>query len=146
MTNNSNSVRKSSAVQREERRKIVAANLLAGLNYRDISSALNVSLGTISNDVKVLMGRWQKEQLEAIEENIRLDLRRIDVAINAIWEDVKAGDIRAIGALIQLQDRRAKLIGMDKLGASDVMVLVELEKWKETAERNQKEFALAGEK
>ena len=49
------------------RTEVVAANLLAGLNYRDMASGLDVSLGTIANDVKIILGRWQKEQVETTE-------------------------------------------------------------------------------
>jgi len=46
----------------EERRKKVAANLLAGLNYRDMAEALNIGIGTISGDVKMILKRLRADK------------------------------------------------------------------------------------
>lgn len=97
----------------EQRRRIVAANLLAGLNYRDIATGLNVSLGTIARDVKILFERWRKEQVQTIDEQKDIDLRRIDVAINAIWDEVKNGHLGAIDRMDKLLQRRSRMLGYD---------------------------------
>jgi len=46
----------------EERRRKIAANLLAGLNYRDMAEALNIGIGTISGDVKMILKRLRVDQ------------------------------------------------------------------------------------
>jgi hypothetical protein len=104
---------------REERRKHVAANLVSGMNYRDIQSALkargcDVSLGTISNDVKILLGRLQREQVSDVEHWVTVECRRLDTALNAIWDKVQNGDYRAIDRLLQIQNQRAKYLGLFK--------------------------------
>jgi hypothetical protein len=98
----------------EKRRLIVMSNILAGLNYRDIASQLNVSLGTISRDVKAVINRLKKEQVLEAEQAILVDLRRIDVALHSIWDDVKAGKLLAIDRMIKLMERRAKMLGYDE--------------------------------
>lgn len=92
---------------------MVAANLLAGLTYRDMAGALNVSISTIADDVKVIIGRWQREQVRDTGEYVELELLRLDRAINAIWTKVQAGDLGAIGAMIRIQERRARYRGLD---------------------------------
>jgi hypothetical protein len=104
---------------REERRKHVAANLVSGMNYRDMQAALKErgcesSLGTISNDVKILLGRLHREQVRDVEQWITVECRRLDVALNAIWSEVLKGNLRAIDRFIGIQNQRAKYLGLFK--------------------------------
>lgn len=105
--------RKTKELEREERRKKVAANLKAGLNYREIAEHLGVSLGTISNDVNLVIERWQKEHVSEINEYVSLELKRLDQAQNAIWGEVMDGKLLAIDRLLKIQRRRADLLGLD---------------------------------
>ena len=101
--------------EREIRRQKVAANLLAGLNYRAMAEAMGVSIGTIAGDVKVILNRWQKEQVGVVDQVMQIELTRLDRALNAIWANVLAGDDKAINNLLKIMERRAKLLGMDKI-------------------------------
>lgn len=96
----------------ERRRAIVAANVLAGLNYRDMATQLNVSIGTISNDVKMVARRYREEQISEYADIVQLELRRIDTALNAIWDQVKAGNRPAIETMMALQNQRAKYLSL----------------------------------
>ncbi len=105
----------------EKRRAIVAANVLAGFNYRDMASQLNVSLGTIANDVKIVARRYREEQISEYADIVQLEIRRIDTALNGIWDGVKAGDRDAVTLLVMLQNQRAKYLALfdpelDRLG------------------------------
>lgn len=105
----------------EKRRAIVAANVLAGLNYRDMAKQLNVSLGTIANDVKVVARRYREEQISEYADIVQLEIRRIDTALNGIWDGVKAGDRDSVAMLVMLQNQRAKYLALfdpelDRLG------------------------------
>jgi hypothetical protein len=99
---------------REQRRRIVAANLLAGLTVREMAEALGVSKGTVERDLKVIMQRWRDEQLEDTDQVVQMELKRIDVAVNALWDDVKAGKVSAIDRFVRLQEQRAKFLGLYK--------------------------------
>ena len=101
--------RKNKEAEREQRRKTVAVNLLSGLTYRQMAEPMGVSLGTISNDVKIILGRWRREHAADAE---RLMEARFDRALNAIWNKVMDGDIPAINAMLKIEDQRAKLGGM----------------------------------
>ena len=105
--------RKSEQAKREDRRKKVAANLLAGLSYRDIAEALNVSLGTVANDARIILGRWQREQIQDLDQYVLMELRRLDLATYAIWNDVQDGKLNAIDRMVRLMERRARLLGLD---------------------------------
>lgn len=101
-------------IEREDRRRKVAANLLAGLNYREIAEALNVSIGTVSNDVEALVKRWRTEQISQVGEWQSLNVKRLDRAINAIWGDVAGGNLAAIDRLQKLIDQQGRLLGFDQ--------------------------------
>ena len=97
----------------EDRRKRVAANLLAGLTYREMADALGVSIGTIARDVTLNLERLHRESILKTDAAVTLDLRRIDRIINAIWTKVVDGNLQAIDRMIKLLERRAKLLGLD---------------------------------
>lgn len=112
--------RKNKEAEREERRKKIAANLLAGLDYRTMANALGVSIGTIAADVKILMGRWQKEQVGVMDQIVQLEVTRLDRALNAIWNKILDGDQGAINSMLRIMERRAKLLGLDKPAGLDL--------------------------
>ena len=123
----------------EQRRKQIAASILAGLNYRDIAEGLQVSLGTVSRDANIILDRMRKEQVHDISEAALIDLRRIDVAINAIFTDVRAGKLLAIDRLLNLLKRRAEMLGYDEevfnvnlTGSMDINDVRD-KRWKEVA-------------
>lgn len=105
--------RKTQQAKIEIRRKKVAANLTAGLNYRDMADALDVSLATVAGDVKAIVKRWQAEQVSSVDQWAQLESHRLDRAINAIWDKVQEGDLGALDRMLKIMERRAKLLGLD---------------------------------
>lgn len=99
---------------REERRKKVAANLLAGLDYREMAEALGCSTGTVSNDVKIILGRWRAEQVDTADQWMGLQTKRLDRALNAIWGKVEDGDPQAIDRLQNLIKQQGNLRGFER--------------------------------
>jgi hypothetical protein len=110
---NTRNLSEADLVRIENRRRQVAANILAGLNYRDIAEALGVSLGLVAEDVKVIHQRWREENTQLRQEKIDLEERRLDRALNAVWNDVLSGKHDAIETFRKLSERRAKLLGLD---------------------------------
>ena len=108
--------KKNRAAQIEERRIKVSANLLAGLTYRQMGKALDVSIGTIAKDVKIILGRMQKEQIVNAEDWVTLELSRIDRAMNAIWGQITDSDsktrLHAIDRMVKLMELRSKYLGL----------------------------------
>lgn len=111
---------KSEAANREARRKQVAANLLAGLTYRQMAEALGVSLGTITKDVRLIIDHWRKEQVEDVDGWMQVQLRRLDTMLKAIWNDVLNGDLKAADTALRIIERQSKLLGLDRLERSIV--------------------------
>lgn len=95
------------------RRKVVGANLLAGVDYRTIAASLGVSLGTVAGDVKALLGEWREERIRAIDEFKQLHLTRLDVLLNGLWDKARNGDGYAIDKVLMIMDRQARIMGID---------------------------------
>jgi len=114
--------------QIELRRKQVAANMLAGLMLTEIADALQVSYATIKRDWTVIQRRWKDDQILDRQQALSTDLRRLDRALNAIWEPVQKGQYQAIDRLVKILERRAKLLGLDHLPADDLTAQTELGK------------------
>ena len=93
---------------RTERRQRVTAGLQAGLTFREIAEALDCALGTVHNDCKHVMNEMLKESISDVGQYRALELRRIDMAWNAIWKRVRDGELGAIDRLVTLQNQRAK--------------------------------------
>lgn len=104
---------KAAEAEREQRRAKVAANLLAGLSYRDIAEALDVSLSTVAGDAKLILNRWKKEQVSTVDRIRQVEDQRLQRAVNALWPKILAGDCEAIETYRKLAERRAKLLGLD---------------------------------
>jgi len=85
----------------------VVENMLSGLNYQDIGGAPDVSIGTISNDFNVVIGRLQRDQTSVAEQIVALEIFRLDRALNTIFEALFKTDVikylafTSIGWMIQ---------------------------------------------
>jgi Homeodomain-like domain len=110
--NVANLPQKTEEAQREQRRLTVAANILAGATYRQIAEALQISVGTVTNDMAIIMDRWKAEQTKAIDHKRQIELQRLDVVHNAIWQQVLAGDLAAVDRYVSIVNTRAKLLGL----------------------------------
>src|SRR5215207_4462594 len=98
-----------------QRRKTVSANLLAGLTYAEIGRALNVSKATITSDKKAILTEWRQHYAQDAAELAALQLRRLDVLLNAIWEKARQGDERAIDKALAIMDRQSEILGVTKV-------------------------------
>ena len=134
-------------MEREERRRIVLANIKSGTSYRTIAEHLGVSVGTVAADVKIILERLKKESLKDAEQHRRIECQRIDHALNALWPKISGGDIQAINTMVRLMERRAKLLGLDEqIGTNDnpiFMVEQTREEWEASRERRKAELVEA---
>lgn len=95
-----------------ERRTIVAANVLAGASYRDIAAALNVGKSTVAKDFKAVLEEWREKYTQAAGEWADIQLRRLDVLFNAIWEAARRGDLAAIDRALKIIERQNQILGI----------------------------------
>ena len=110
-----------------QRRKTISANLLAGLTYAEISRALNISKATITSDKKAILAEWRQHYAQEIDQLVALQLRRLDVLLNAIWEKARNGDERAIDKALAIMDRQNEILGVTKAPLMETNVIVPIQ-------------------
>lgn len=116
------------------RRNQVSEGILDGLTYREMGKALQVSIATISKDVKAIMSEWREERIEAVGDMISVQHRLLDEIQKVLRPLVSQGgsaqvvgkldkdgepifidlpNLGSIDRMLALQDRRMKLYGLD---------------------------------
>lgn len=98
---------------RESRRKQVAANILAGMTYREIADAMNISAATVTRDFKAILDDWREHYTRDVDDHIKIMARRLDQMYNALYPKIAAGDVGAVLAGCQIIDRLLKLYGIN---------------------------------
>lgn len=117
--------RKAAEVAR--RRKIVALNLLAGATYSEIATALNVSKATISGDYKAILAEWKQNYADIADNYVNMQMKRLDVLLNAVWEKARAGDSASVDRALAILDRQNNLMQVGKrTGTTSGVMLFEI--------------------
>src|SRR5262249_22712876 len=99
--------------QAAERRVQALKLRQGGLGYAAIAQALGVSLAQAHNDVTRSLA-----DLKAIEQKEAEDLRqlmclRFDRWLDRLDAKIEKGDAKAIQTAIKIEERRARLLGLD---------------------------------
>ena len=97
-----------------------------GMNYTQIGEELGCARSTAC--------RYVLSELENLAEKCReeavhvrdLELQRLDALYLKAWEAVEGGDLSAIDRCLRVQERRAKLLGLDAAQKVDVQGLVDI--------------------
>lgn len=100
--------------EREQRRDLIAAMMLAHTPYRDMASRLGVSLGTIASDVQMIRKRWIANSLRSYETHVSQMTALLDGIERAMGPKALQGDPKAAEVLMRVMDRRARLLGLDR--------------------------------
>lgn len=91
----------------------------AGFSYREIAKQLGVDVKTAHDDVMAELLVLREATVSDAKALREIELERSDVAIKGLWNKVKDGDTQAISALVRVQERRAKLLGIDAPAKSE---------------------------
>jgi hypothetical protein len=95
-------------------RRVKALDLRkAGLTYRRIAEELKVNVRTAYTDVQDELAALKTLTGKAAEDIRELELRRLDDYTLGLTPAARRGDVRAVIALVRVQERRAKLLGID---------------------------------
>jgi len=95
------------------RRERVAELRLKGLSERAIAKEVGCSLGTVHSDLDAVLEDAQQSAVSYMSRAKVLSLRRLERAIEAIWDAVKSGNLEAVDRLVRIEARRAKVVGFD---------------------------------
>lgn len=115
----------------EDRRSKAWLLRVKGKTVRQIATELGVSVGTAHSDLAAVMERTRSESDDRAETHRALSLARLDRALDTIEEALRAQvpakdpenpdsasadhdmRLKAIAGLLKLEERRAKLLGLD---------------------------------
>ena len=100
----------------------------AGMNYRAIAAASNVSVSTAYSGVNRVMKQIGRQLVEDHGDVVRMELERLDTLQRQLWpmtrpHKIVTGDgeeieippsLDAIDRVLKIMDRRAKLMGLDQ--------------------------------
>ena len=94
-----------------EARRIQALDLrLAGASYRQIGDTLGVSHVQAMRDVSKMVSEYATEPADEVR---KAEAARLDKLMLAHWPRAIQGDVRATTIVLQIMDRRARLLGID---------------------------------
>jgi len=97
----------------EDRRAQAARLRVAGWPLRDIAAHLNVSLGTIHGDLEAVLDRTKETTDDVVRRERAVSNERLDAITKGLWAKASTGVISAAEAVVKIEDRRAKLNGLD---------------------------------
>ena len=84
-----------------------------GKSYRDIGRHLDITHTTAYKYVMKCIAELDKKCAEEAEVVRTISLQRLDRAMDAIRDKVKAGDLAAINTMLRIEERRTKFLGID---------------------------------
>ncbi|APZ43848.1 hypothetical protein [Acidihalobacter ferrooxydans] len=107
-------------LQTHMRRKEAVKLRLAGLSYRQIGDRLGISHVAALNHVRAVLDELRSETAETAEQIRRIELERLDCATALAMRMIDRGELAGIDRLIKIQERRARLLGLDAAERVDV--------------------------
>jgi len=132
------------------RRKQAMQYRMMGLSYDQIGEKLNINHQTAWN--------WIDKELKAInieeaKEVKKLELGRLDAMFIPIYGNAMRGDLQALNGVMQIMNRRAKLLGIDapvktesktEVSATEGVVVINpvmsVDEWMKAAQAQQAEL------
>lgn len=90
----------------------------AGLSYAEIATELGYA--NEGGAYKAVQRGLQRALQEPAAHVRALSLSRLDRMLRAIWRAVIGGDLFAIDRALKIEERRAKLLGLDKADMVDI--------------------------
>lgn len=109
------------AIQREQDRRMLEL-ALSGLNGVQIAAEVGVDKSTVSRTLNRI---WDRAEAPKAQQLRQVWDARIEAALNGIWEKVLDGDVAAVHAFCRLEERAAKLHGLDQQAVKDAGALAD---------------------
>lgn len=98
---------------REVRQKSALELRTKGWTYDQIATFLGVSINTVYLDTSKALEEIREQSKELAQEIRDIELRRLDTWLQHLDDKITNGNVPAIRAALKIQERRAKLLGLD---------------------------------
>jgi hypothetical protein len=85
-----------------------------GLSIRAIAEKLGVTKSQVHRDIEGVLSVTKSEAAEVAEQARKVALEQIDAGIAALMPKIRRGNVPAVMAFAKLDDRRAKLLHLEK--------------------------------
>jgi hypothetical protein len=95
------------------RRAVVAERLLQGWTERRIAAELGISPAMAHKEAAKVKQAWRESAVETIDTLRGREDAKLTALEAPLWPRVKAGEVRAIEAVLKIMERRARLLGLD---------------------------------
>lgn len=86
---------------------------MSGLTYAEIGKRLEITEQGAYKAIMRALGKLREKVLEDADQLRALELQRLDVLFNKMYEQAERGNQGAVDRCIRIQERRAKLLGLD---------------------------------
>ena len=93
-----------------------------GMSYRQIGQELGVSRNTAHKYVTAELDELRAETRVSAEQLRDLELERLDQYLARLQPKIEDGDEKAIATALRVQERRAKLTGLDAPQRTEVTI------------------------
>ena len=122
MSDNGNALKRNRSSQsRASAKKIIALQReqqalelrIGGASYRQIGQALQIEPSTAMRAVFRGLDKIREEVRENASQYVQLQLERLDKMLLAVWPSVTKGSYGAIDRALRIEERRARLLGLD---------------------------------
>lgn len=90
----------------------VVALRTAGRSFEQI--AIEAGLSGRSQAFRVLQRALRRHPAERVDDHRAVDLARLDVLTSVVWPRALTGDAKAVGSMLRIMERRARLLGLDR--------------------------------
>lgn len=100
-------------IRRREQMQLALTLRKKGASYEELHNQLGVSKATAHRLVQAALAELDKELAESAAEVRRLMLETLDTAKVKVMGRIERGDMNAVHKLVLLEERRAKLLGLD---------------------------------
>lgn len=101
----------------DERRARVARLLVAQVPRRRIAEIVGTSLPTVDRDIAAVRALWRNNAAADVADAVGREVAALNEVERRLWAEqlaVQPIDPKAIQSLLQIHDRRARLLGLDR--------------------------------
>lgn len=105
--------RENEQARKEDRQKSALTLRTEGLTYDKIANILGCSVGTVSNYINASLADIRDQTKELAQEVRDIEIRRLDDMLFSLRDKIAKGNTTAIQTALKIQERRAKLLGLD---------------------------------
>jgi predicted transcriptional regulator len=100
-------------VNKKDNQRIAMQLRKSGATYEQIGKQLDVSKATAWRYVKEAVAEAREEVRESAQELIEIETQRLDAMLVPMLKRAVEGSEKAVMAVLKIQERRAKYLGLD---------------------------------